>query len=37
MVDYQGIENNSFVIVELDMAGMEIHGYKRASSRNIVI
>ncbi|MCY4159356.1 MAG: metallophosphoesterase [Bacteroidetes bacterium] len=37
MVDYQGVENSCFSIIELDMAGIEIHGYKRASSHNLVI
>ena len=31
MVDYEGLENNSFSIVELDEAHLKIEGFKRAS------
>ena len=31
MVDYEGLENNSFSIVELDEAHLKIQGFKRAS------
>ncbi len=31
MVDYSGLENNSFAIVEIDDNELIVHGYKRAS------
>jgi len=37
MVDYQGIENNSFSIVELDTHGIHINGYQRASDQDLPI
>lgn len=33
MVDYPGVENNSFSIVELSHNKLTIHGYKRSSSK----
>jgi len=33
MVDYQGLENNSFSILEVQNKKMQLHGYKRASDR----
>jgi len=35
MVDYQGIENNSFSIIELDHHGVEVIGFKRASDHQL--
>lgn len=33
MVDYKGLENNSFAIVELDKKSVNINGFKRVSSK----
>jgi len=35
MVDYQGLENNCFSIIELDQSGIHINGYKRASIQDL--
>ena len=37
MVDYDGIENNSFSIIELDDHGIEVIGFKRASNHQLKI
>jgi alkaline phosphatase len=34
MVDYSGLENNSFAIVEMDGANIEVLGYKRVSNHS---
>lgn len=36
MVDYEGIDNNSFSIVEIDNNNITIKGYKRASNKQLV-
>ncbi|WP_276167337.1 metallophosphoesterase family protein [Zobellia alginiliquefaciens] len=37
MVDFQGIENNSFSIVDLHLNSIYLNGYKRARKQNISI
>jgi len=37
MVDYEGIENNCFSIVELDNQGIEVIGFKRASNHQMTL
>lgn len=36
MVDYSGMENNCFALVEMDQRGIEIYGFKRSSNQSIV-
>lgn len=35
MVDYSGLENNCFSLVEIDEKEIRIHGYKRSTSRQL--
>ena len=37
MVDYEGVENNAFSIVEITSTHIKIEGYKRASDHTIMI
>ena len=37
MVDYEGVENNAFSIVEITSTHIKIEGYKRASNHTIMI
>ena len=35
MVDYSGLENNSFAIVEITSKEIKIDGYKRAATKRL--
>lgn len=35
MVDYSGLENNSFAVVEIDENAIKINGYKRATNKTL--
>lgn len=35
MVDYEGLENNSFAIVEITNDTLKVHGYKRTKSQSL--
>jgi alkaline phosphatase len=35
MVDFEGLENNSFSIVEIDKKQIRITGYKRATNSEL--
>jgi len=37
MVDHEGLENNSFAIVEFDGATLALNGYKRTASKKITV
>lgn len=37
MVDFEGLENNSFAIVDFDGATLKLNGYKRTTSKSIKV